>query len=114
MLAARLISVALTPGGKLLLGVAALLVWTSYQRQMAGAEVRAEFEHRIAQARLDAAETERALTREARQQADRAVARVAEMERERDGILAELRDRADSPAGCTIPDDVLRRLQRLQ
>lgn len=111
MWAAKALSLALSPAGRVLLGLLVLLWWTHTIRQDAIAGVRAEAAAEVADALIRGQREAQRLSREARDRADRAQAEIAALREEHDAILQL---QGDSPDGCVMPDDLVERLRRIR
>lgn len=103
-----------SPGGRILAGVAALFLWTAYQRHdAAGAERdRLTLEYQKATDAEIARQTAASLAAAAAAQERARVsdARARELQEIADGLKVEL---SQNGTVCPIPDDLLRRLRSI-
>lgn len=116
MSAAKAFDILGNPAVKVVLALAAIVLWTAYQRDQAATDARAEcraaqLEQTISEMERQRREGEDAL-RAAREQAERTQAELAALEGEHNAILAQLSDRGSG--ACSIPLDVLDRLRAIQ
>ena len=107
----KLLSIVLSPGGRVFLAVLAFGAWTIYQRADATsdckeAQVRVELEE--ANRKLQEAA---AISRRAEDRADQAAAALLQAERDKDELLRELRASGES---CPLSDRAIERLRAIQ
>lgn len=109
----RVIGWAMGPIGKWVMLAAALAAWTIGNRIDAARKARAEVTNEVLQARIEAqkkrAEEAEVIAEAARERADATKAELAVIE----GVKDEILDQLDDSVGCTIPDDLLERLQSI-
>lgn len=116
MSAAKALGILGNPAVKVVLALAAVVLWTAYQRDQAATDARAECRAEHLEETISEMERQRqaneAALRSAREQADRTRAELAALEDERNAILAQLSQRGSGT--CAIPVDVLDRLRAIQ